>query len=98
MSATVTIGTVQPGDPAVFPCQVSVDGRAAQAVGVVVSHATLTAVGEEQQTPYIHARAMLTLGDATDATATVTPYAEGTSGPPDTRNWAALWLAGNIPS
>lgn len=106
MSATVAVGQPTQQHPSVYPCQVSVNGGAQQPVAVVVSDTALATIPTSEQSAYIQARAVLAVGDVEDATAVVTPLAAGSAAPdpqtspptPDTRNWAALWLAGQIPS
>lgn len=93
MSATVAVSAAEGQNPCVYPCTAG----AAQ-ISVVVSATTLAAIPEAGQTAYVQARALLATGDAVGAMAIVTPLATGEIGPPDTRNWAAQWLAGNVPS
>lgn len=91
MSATVTVGAAAGTNPTVYPCTVG-----SATFSVVVSAQTLAAVPSDEQSSYVQARALLASGDASGATDIVTPYATGSAGPPDTRNWAAKWLAGQI--
>jgi hypothetical protein len=98
MSATVIVGAAEGKNPTAYPCQVSVNGGAQQNVTVIVLATTVAAIPDTELQAYLEARAMLAVGDDADAAETVTPYATGEAGPPDTRNWAALWLAGQIPS
>lgn len=93
MSETVTVGAPTVATPAVYPCTVGTT-----TVSVVVSAQALATVPAAEQSIYVQARALLATGDAAGATALVTPLATGEAGPPDTRNWAALWQAGQIPS
>ncbi len=94
MSAVVTVGAAVGQNPSVYPCQVSVNGGAEQAISVVVSAAALAIIPDPEQPVYVQARAMLGVGDAADATSTVTPYATTDPAP----NWAQNWITGQIPS
>lgn len=93
MSATVAVGAAEGANPTVYPCRVSVGGGKEQSVTVVVTSATLAAIPAAQQGAYLEARAMLAIGDSTDATATVEPYSN-----PGNPTWADQWLSGSVPS
>lgn len=91
MSATFTVGSAEGQNPTTFTCTAG-----ATSLNVIVSAASLILIPTEEQTSYCQARALLATGDSAGATNAVTPLASGTAGPPETRNWAQLWLDGEI--
>lgn len=75
-------------------------GKSLAPVNVFVSPATWASIPSAEQVAYLEARALLVCGYPTDANTLVQPYATGgaptTPSGTDTRNWAALWVAGTI--
>lgn len=101
MAATATIDSQEVQGGIMAYCTVS-DGTASSKLAVFMSQTTAKLVLQSELATYLQARALLAAGHPDSATALVTPLASGTastgSGVPDTRNWAALWVAGQIPS
>lgn len=101
MAATATIDNQEVQGGIMAYCTVS-DGTANAKLAVFMSQTTAKLVPESELATYLQARALLAGGHPDSATELVTPLATGTpsTGPnvSDTRNWAALWIAGQIPS
>lgn len=86
-----TISTAQGANPTTYPASYGTT-----TLSVVVSQATINLVPEAELDTYCQARACLASADSAGATTLVTPLVIGSAGPPDTRNWAQLWLDGTI--
>ena len=101
MAATATINSQEVQGGLMAYCTVS-DGSTSVKLAVFMSQTTAKLVPNAELGTYLQARALLAGGHPDSATALVTPFATGTAstgpGVPDTRHWAALWMAGQIPS
>ena len=101
MSATASI-TKQENQGGLMAYATVTDGTTTQDLAVFVSPATANTIPAAELDTYLQARALFGMNHADSALALVQPLASGTAparqGEPDTRNWAALWVAGRIPS
>ena len=101
MAATATVDSQEVQGGIMAYCTVS-DGTASSKLAVFMSPTTAKLVPEAELATYLQARALLAGGHPDAATLLVTPLAAGTAstgaGVSDTRNWAALWVSGQIPS
>ncbi len=101
MSATATI-TQQTNQGGLMAYATVTDGTVSQNLAVYVSSVTVNGIPATELTAYLQARALLGAGHADAALALVQPLATGSAptqpAGADTRNWAALWVAGQIPS
>lgn len=107
MAATATVN----GSPTVRGCVVAsvtvTDGTDSYPLAVIVSAQTWAALPPTEQLVYLQCRGLLSAGPGfgAEAAALAGPLATGTAGVaaapgvkavPETRNWAALWTAGQI--
>ena len=101
MSATATVSKTESQGGLMAYATVT-DGTTSQDLAVFVSPATANSIPAAELDTYLQARALFGTNHADSALALVQPLATGTApakpGEPDTRNWAALWVAGRIPS
>jgi hypothetical protein len=75
---------------------VTAPGAEPVAFSVMVNDWTWEAIGWPQRVPYLQCRALVWTGYLADAQALAAPYAAGSAGPPDTRNWAQRLLDGEM--
>ena len=101
MSATATISKTE-NQGGLMAYATVTDGTTSQDLAVFVSSGTVNTIPSAEMDTYLQARALLGEGHRDAALALVKPMATGTapasSQQADTRNWAALWVAGQIPS
>lgn len=97
MSVTATI-TNQENQGGIMAYVTVDDSNTVKNIAVFVSSPTVNLVPETEFDIYLQARALLSTGYPSDALNLVSSYATGsiTATGEDTRNWAALWVVGNI--
>lgn len=99
MSATATITGTEPQGGLMAYATVD-DNGTETTLAVYVSPTTLTRIPGDQLPAYLQARALYGAGHIDAALALVTPLATGSAptvpNGTDTRNWAALWVGGQV--
>lgn len=99
MSISVTVLKTEKQDGIMAYISV-IDGIQSQELAVYVSPYTANSIPSAELNDYLHARALLGTGHHEAAIALATTLSAGSASTapnvPDTRNWAAKWIAGEI--